>query len=104
MNDYNQILVLRDNAKHKDKILNRDRECVVCGCSSYIILELHHIIPLKCGGTNTADNFVILCPNCHAAAHKLAENVTVEKIGHYVAVLHSTYTTEQILKLKSLVR
>ena len=32
-------------------------------------LEIHHIIPLAQGGTDTIDNVVALCPNCHRKRH-----------------------------------
>jgi 5-methylcytosine-specific restriction protein A len=48
-------------------------------------LEVHHIVPLAEGGTDTPANVVALCPNCHRRCHhgrdrdalgaKLAENV-----------------------------
>lgn len=32
-------------------------------------LEVHHIIPLSKGGTDSPDNVVALCPNCHRKLH-----------------------------------
>jgi 5-methylcytosine-specific restriction protein A len=32
-------------------------------------LEVHHVLPLALGGTDTASNAVALCPNCHRRAH-----------------------------------
>jgi 5-methylcytosine-specific restriction enzyme A len=32
-------------------------------------LEVHHVLPLAHGGTDTASNAVVLCPNCHRRAH-----------------------------------
>ena len=37
---------------------NHNRGCVI-----------HHIIPVKDGGTDEATNLIMLCPNCHALAH-----------------------------------
>lgn len=34
-------------------------------------LETHHITPLAQGGTDTIDNTVALCPNCHRKMHVL---------------------------------
>ena len=28
-------------------------------------VETHHIKPLEGGGTDTADNMIAVCPNCH---------------------------------------
>lgn len=32
-------------------------------------LEMHHIVPLRSGGSDTVDNTVALCPNCHRSCH-----------------------------------
>ena len=45
--------------------------CYVCGFDFAAVLNLHHFNPLGNGGNDTADNWVMLCPNCHAVAHKL---------------------------------
>lgn len=31
--------------------------------------QVHHIIPLRAGGTNTPSNFIHLCKSCHAKRH-----------------------------------
>jgi hypothetical protein len=35
-------------------------------CRHILTLELHHIVWVKDGGENTADNLLALCPNCHS--------------------------------------
>lgn len=30
---------------------------------------MHHVVPLKLGGTNNISNIVVLCNRCHKAAH-----------------------------------
>jgi len=37
--------------------------CVIC--KSFSPLHVHHIIPTQIGGSDTIDNAVPLCPNCH---------------------------------------
>lgn len=32
-------------------------------------LEIHHVVPLAQGGTDTIENTVALCPNCHRKRH-----------------------------------
>lgn len=32
-------------------------------------LEIHHVLPLSKGGTDTITNTVAICPNCHREAH-----------------------------------
>lgn len=41
--------------------------CYNCGSDEGI--ELHHVVPLKLGGTNKLSNIVVLCHRCHCAAH-----------------------------------
>ena len=51
--------------------------CMICGWNppyfiahdAWKILHIHHIVPVRCGGTHESSNLVALCPNCHAAAH-----------------------------------
>lgn len=38
--------------------------CEQCGTREQ--LEVHHIVPLKQGGTNAFDNLVTLCKSCHS--------------------------------------
>ena len=42
--------------------------CYACGYDTVTVR--HHIIPQAEGGPNKVGNIVILCPNCHALAHK----------------------------------
>lgn len=50
--------------------------CEGCGCDAPFVsttgdpyFEVHHVLPLAQGGTDTASNAVALCPNCHRRAH-----------------------------------
>lgn len=43
--------------------------CEACGYSRTTII--HHMIPLSKGGTDTRENLVVVCPNCHLLIHKL---------------------------------
>ncbi|WP_231702590.1 HNH endonuclease [Desulfocucumis palustris] len=43
-------------------------------------LETHHIEWLSQGGTDTIDNTVTLCPNCHRKMHTLNLNSDIEKL------------------------
>ena len=40
--------------------------CAWCGC--YLTIR-HHIYPFSLGGPNTADNLILLCPDCHTDVH-----------------------------------
>ena len=49
------------------------RHCCVCHKSKGVKLEIHHIAPQQQGGSNTIENAISLCFDCHADA------------GHYFA-------------------
>jgi 5-methylcytosine-specific restriction protein A len=50
-------------------------KCENCGESTFLddtgrwYLEVHHLLGLACGGSDTPGNTVALCPNCHRAFH-----------------------------------
>lgn len=53
----------------RKRVLFRDGfKCKTCGSREN--LEVHHVIPLSKGGTNTLDNLVTLCRKCHEAIHQ----------------------------------
>src|SRR5579859_2165215 len=49
---------------------SRDR-CAICGRSleGGKLAQLHHIVPIGNGGSNSLQNLQVLCPNCHRLAH-----------------------------------
>jgi len=52
----------------RNKILNNyNNMCAHCNYPGY--LELHHILPVRDGGTDAYDNLIPLCEVCHAKAH-----------------------------------
>lgn len=51
-------------------------ECEVCGFNppskfARRLLEVHHIVPVSCGGTDMPENLVLICANCHRLSHSL---------------------------------
>lgn len=50
--------------------------CELCGSKKG--LELHHIIPVVCGGESTEDNTILICEKCH---YMLTPKNTLTKIG-----------------------
>jgi hypothetical protein len=47
-------------------LLEAGYKCANPSCRHILTLELHHIVWVKDGGGNDADNLVALCPNCHS--------------------------------------
>lgn len=55
--------------KQRQLVVKRDKVCQKC--SRDCRLHVHHIVPIKEGGTHDMDNLISLCPRCHMGEHKL---------------------------------
>jgi len=53
---------------YKAVVHARDVVCQNCGSSKN--LTVHHIIPKCRGGSNTPENCILLCRDCHRALHE----------------------------------
>lgn len=60
------------NAIRSQVITRASGHCQLCGGKAPFkasdgspYLELHHLVPLSSGGSDTVENLVALCPNCH---------------------------------------
>lgn len=60
--------------------INRD-DCFICGDGHPDILERHHIVPARFGGTDDPRNLVDLCPSCHAAIEKIHDKRFYDAMG-----------------------
>lgn len=60
---YQQSNRLDENLR-KATILRDKNTCKLCGKSD-CKLEVHHITPKRLNGSNTVDNLITLCPDCH---------------------------------------
>lgn len=82
------IIYYRDAAVRAYILLNANGVCELCDKeapfrdeSGNPYLEVHHVLPLSCNGSDTITNTVGLCPNCHKSIHfsnekiKLYENL-----------------------------
>lgn len=59
-----------DYLKKKESVLKRDKyKCANCGSTDRNDLNVHHIVPLSKGGSNTERNMIVLCSKCHKAIH-----------------------------------
>lgn len=45
-------------------------KCANPVCRHLITLDIHHLIPVAEDGTDTAENLLPLCPNCHSLHHR----------------------------------
>jgi len=52
-------------------VLARDgHRCRAKGCGRRQFLELHHLMPRSQGGSNKANNLIVLCSSCHELLHE----------------------------------
>lgn len=86
----------------RTKIINRDGgSCLRCGLEIESELEVHHIVPVSQGGTNTESNLATLCSDCHQAAHggSKTSGRTTYSTGNF---REWTYKTNRSLKKQNI--
>lgn len=51
--------------------------CEACATQmpSKALVHLHHVVPVRDGGTTADANLMLLCPNCHSRAHWIYRNL-----------------------------
>lgn len=59
---------LRPNGKYTRIYEKYEGKCAVCSFDE--VVEVHHIIPQRVGGTDDPENLILLCPNHHAMADR----------------------------------
>ena len=68
-NRKNKIRAEQSSIKRKMLKNQKIAHCEYCGNKTKEILQIHHIDSVASGGNNDLNNLIILCPNCHKAAH-----------------------------------
>lgn len=66
----------RTQSPEARQLLQEHSFCELCGDKRN--LEVHHIIPVCCGGSDNIDNLIVVCGTCHA---KLTPKRELTKIG-----------------------
>jgi len=56
-------------------------QCQICGVKRPRSMEEHHILPRRFGGSDTDDNLVVLCANCHRAVESIYDKQFWESVG-----------------------
>ncbi len=82
------IQYLRDHNVRKYAKIRSKGKCECCDSPAPFIteneepfLEIHHLVPLSDGGTDSPDNVVAVCPNCHQRFHHSKEReILTDKI------------------------
>ena len=53
----------------RNRILQRDKQCLKCHATKPPILDVHHIMPRCVGGADEEENLATLCKYCHREWH-----------------------------------
>ena len=71
---------IRTIARFKKEHPREEQRCALCGSGDD--LELDHILPFECGGSDNESNLQWLCHSCHASKTK-TEHLIYETSGHW---------------------
>jgi hypothetical protein len=55
--------------------------CYFCHEQDTHILETHHVVPRRFGGTDSPENLVRVCPNCHSRLERLYDGRFYDELG-----------------------
>lgn len=65
--------------------------CQSCKRVGELGFHVHHILPLKNGGTNALDNLAYLCQYCHENQHDHMLKKRIERENKYTEIQRKTY-------------
>lgn len=82
-----KAMVVNDWESHRKKILSRDGyECVFCGMDDDLHtrafgrgLHIHHIIPRREYGTDSKENLMTVCTQCHRKIEAISDHLLDER-------------------------
>jgi hypothetical protein len=55
--------------------------CFICGDDNPNVLQEHHAVPRRFGGSDDNVNVVTLCANCHEAVEKIYDEAFYKRLG-----------------------
>ena len=58
-------------------------ECFICGDRNSTVLQNHHLIPRRYGGSDDDENVVTLCASCHAAIEQLYDRRFFRRLKYH---------------------
>jgi len=56
-------------------------------CRTMLTLDIHHLVPISEDGSDTPDNLLALCPNCHSLHHR--GEIPIESLRAWKMILLS---------------
>jgi hypothetical protein len=60
--------------KENRNLKSKNKQCVYCGCSNKLLLNIDHIIPLSRGGKDNLDNKQVCCLGCNQLKGPLTDS------------------------------
>jgi 5-methylcytosine-specific restriction endonuclease McrA len=78
-------------------------KCAICDYKHSIILEIHHIVPVCCGGGKEEGNLILICPNCHALFHKIFDATTDDDTQFLGALYSKLGETQEFTKILDII-
>ena len=81
-----EIMRYLRNRAFRQGIIQAYRRCAICGFQYDYVLDAAHIVPVAEGGTDTYDNGLGLCPNCHRMYDRGL--ILVDENGKYIYTLN----------------
>jgi len=97
----------RENQWKKENYCKTINQCCMPGCIHGYNLNVHHIIPIKKGGSDTFDNYIVLCAHCHhhSKIHRYSEEHRISllvykfyKEGIILGCTSDDYTDQEFMK------
>lgn len=74
--------------------------CCKPGCPLGLVLHVHHIWPIKRGGTDDFTNYIVLCKYCHqhSRLHRLSEDHKIELLVYkfYIELIEFGFCSDDM--------
>lgn len=72
-------------------------ECRFCQESRDEVLEEHHVVPRRYGGSDHSENLITVCSNCHSVLEKIYDDSFYRRLGvESGEVVEYTHTVDNI--------
>jgi len=56
--------------------------CLFCGETRKVVLETHHVVPRRYGGSDASENLITVCSNCHSVLESVYDDNFYGRLGH----------------------
>jgi hypothetical protein len=95
-----QFYTAKENHYRREVYAKALNMCCMPGCEHGYNLHVHHIIPVKRGGTDDYTNFICLCEYCHyhSRLHRRSEDKLLDLLVYkfYIEKLELGFTSDDM--------